>query len=79
MSKIAILVDICGGQKKNIMIQFTNMMKEGGLFGTATFCFYIKGHINNDCDCAFNSLEVLYQNQNVFTFWELLWNVEYQQ
>ena len=45
-----------------------NMIKEGGLFGTDTLYFYIKGHINNYCDCKFNSLKVLYRKKNFFTF-----------
>ena len=44
------------------------MTKEGGLFETATLHLYIKGHTNNYCGCAFNSLKVMYRKQNVFTF-----------
>ena len=45
MPKTAILVYDCGGQNKNnVMICFLNMSKDGGLFGTATFHFYNKGH-----------------------------------
>ena len=47
------------------MIRFMNMIKEGGLFGTDTLYFYIKGHTKNDYDHVFNSLKVLYQKQNV--------------
>ena len=69
MPAIAIIVDNCGGQNKNnVTIRFLNMIKKGGLFGTATFHFYIKGHTKNGYDCAFKSLKVLYRNQNVFTF-----------
>ena len=69
MPEISILVDNCGVQNNNnVMIRFLIMIKEGGIFGTATFHFYIKGHTNNDCDLAFNSLKVLYREKNVFTF-----------
>ena len=44
------------------------MINEGGFFGSDNFYFYIKGHTKNDCDRAFNSLKVIYPNQNVFTF-----------
>ena len=44
------------------------MTKEGGLFETATLYFYIKIHTNNDCDHAFNSLNILYWKKHVFTF-----------
>ena len=69
MPEMDIPVDNCGGQNNNNeMILFLNMIKEGGLFGTATLNFYIKGHTKNWCDHTFNSLKVLYQKQNVFTF-----------
>ena len=69
MPKIVIIFDNWGGKnKKNAIISFLNMIREGGLSGTATLYFYIKGHTKNDCDRAFNSLKVLYQKQNVFTF-----------
>ena len=46
MPEISIIVDNCSGQNKNnVTIRFMNMIKEGGLFGIATFNFYIKGHI----------------------------------
>ena len=44
------------------------MIKEGGLFRTDTLHFYIKSHTKIDYDHAFNSLKVLYWNQNVFIF-----------
>ena len=60
MIEIAILVDNCGGQNKNnVMIQFMNMIKEGGLFGTDTLNLYIKGLTKNYRDFTFNSLKVL--------------------
>ena len=69
MPEIAVLVYNCGGQNKNnVMIRFMNMINERGFFGTATLYFYIKGHTKNCCDCAFNSLKVLYRKQNVFAF-----------
>ena len=69
MPEIDFLVDNCGGQNKNnLMTRFLNMIKEGGLFGTDTLYSYIKGHTNNYCNRAFNSLKVLYWKQNVFTF-----------
>ena len=69
MPEITIPVDNCGGQNKNnVMILFLNMIKEGRLFGTATFYLYIKGHTKNYCELTFNSINVLYQKQNVFTF-----------
>ena len=45
-----------------------NMIKKGVLFGTSPLYFYIKGHTNNERDCAFNSLKVLYRKKNFFTF-----------
>ena len=69
MPKITILVDNCGGQNKsNVMIRFLNIIKEGIFFGTATLYLYIKGHINNDCNRAFNRLRVLYHKKNDLTF-----------
>ena len=69
MTYIAILVDNRGGQKNNnVTIIFLNIIKEGGLFGTATLHFYIKGHTKNERDCTFNILKVMYWKQNVFTF-----------
>ena len=60
MPEIAIPVDNCGGQNKNdAMIQFLIMIKEGELFGTPTFHFYINVPTMNDCDHAFNSLKIL--------------------
>ena len=68
INKIAILVDNWGGHNKNnVMILFMNIIKEGGLFGTDIFHFYIKGHTNNKQDHIFNSLKVLYRKQNGFT------------
>ena len=62
MPEIAIIVEKCGGKSKNnAMIRFLNMIKEGRLFGTATLHFYIKGHIKNDFDRAFNILKLLYR------------------
>ena len=69
MPELFILVDNCGGQNmNNLMIRFLKIIKERGLFGTATLHFYIKGHTKNDCDCAFNSPNMLYRRQNVFNF-----------
>ena len=69
--EITILVENgCGQNKNNLTIRFLNMIKEGVIFGTATFNFYIKGHTTNDCDRAFISLQVLYRKQNVFTFYK---------
>ena len=60
MTEISILVEKCGVQNKNnVMIRFLNMIKEGGLFGTAPLHFNIKGHTNNDCELTFNILKVL--------------------
>ena len=68
MPEIAILVETCGGQNKNnSMIRFLNIIKEVGLFGTATLHLYIKGHTKNDCERAFNRLKAIYQKQNVST------------
>ena len=44
------------------------MINEGVLFGTSTLHLYIKGHTQNYCDHAFNSLKALYQKQNAVTF-----------
>ena len=64
MPKIAILFYYCGGQNKtNVMIRFLNIIKEGGLFGTATLNFYIKGHTNNYYNRACNRLKLLYRKQ----------------
>ena len=69
MPEIAIFVDNCSCQNKNIvLIRFMKMIKEVGFFGTATLNLYIKGHTKNECDRAFNSLKVLYQKQHVFNF-----------
>ena len=69
MTEITSLVDNYGGKNKNnVIIHCLNMIIEGVLFGTAIFHIYIKGHTNNDFDCSFNSLKVLYQKQHVFTF-----------
>ena len=69
MPGIAILVENCCVQNKNnAMTRFLNIIKKGGFFGAATLYFYIKGHTKNCCDCAFNSLKVLYRKQNVFAF-----------
>ena len=71
MPEIAILVDNCGGQR-NINCGnypfYINMIKDGGFFGTATFHLYIKVNTNNDCDCAFNSLNMMYWKKCIFTF-----------
>ena len=62
-----ILIDNYGCKNKNkAIICFLNMIKEGGLFGSANFYFYIKGHTKNDCGHAFNSLKVLWRKQDVF-------------
>ena len=67
--EFAILVDNCSGQNKNnVMIHFLKIIKQVGLFGTATLHFYIKGHTKNECDREFNILKVLYWKKNVFTF-----------
>ena len=77
MPEIAILVYNCGGKNKNnVMVRFLNMIKEGGLFGTYTLHFYIKGHTKNDCDRSFKSLKVL--ELKVPYFWKVLLNFEYQ-
>ena len=69
MPGISILVDNCGGQNKNnVIIHFLNMIKEGGFFRTDALNLYIKGHTKNCLGCAFNSLKLLYQKQNFFTF-----------
>ena len=69
MLNIDILVDNYGGQNKNnVMICLMKIIKERGFFSTAIFNFYIKVHTKNYCDYAFNSPNVLYRNQNVFTF-----------
>ena len=61
MPKIPIIVENCGSQKKNnIMIHFLHMIKEGGLFGTATLHFFIKDYTKSYLDCEFKSLKVLY-------------------
>ena len=69
MPVIAVLVyNCCGQNKNNILIHFLNMIKERGFFDSAILYFYIKGHTNNYCEYAFNSLKFMYQKQNVFTF-----------
>ena len=69
MTKIAIIVDNCGGQNKNnVMIYFINMINEGGLYVTANLYFYIKGNTKNGRDHAFDRLKVLYRKQNLFPF-----------
>ena len=55
-------------KKNNVTIRFMIMIKEGGLFGTVTLHFYIKGHTKNDRERAFNRLTVMYRKQNVFNF-----------
>ena len=69
MPEISIIVDNCGSQNKNnIMIHFMNMIKERRFFGIPDLHFYTKVRINNYRYHVFNSLNLLYQKQNVFSF-----------
>ena len=44
------------------------MIKQVGLFGTATLYLYIRVHTKNGCGRAFYSLTLLHQKQNVYNF-----------
>ena len=72
MPEICILVDnYCDHNNNNIMILLLNRIKGGGFFGTYILHLYIKDNKKNDRDRAFNSLNVLYRKQNIFTFEKL--------
>ena len=69
MTEITIIVDNCGAQNKNnAMIYFINMLKQGGLYWTANLHFYIRSHMKNGRDRAFDRLKALYWKQSMFHF-----------
>ena len=67
------LFDNCGGQNKNRMVlRLALYLVEAGFFDKVMILFYIKGHTKNACDRLFNEMKRDYREHNVYTFSQLL-------
>ena len=67
------LFDNCGGQNKNRMVlRLALYLVEAGFFDKVLILFYIKGHTKNACDRLFNEMKREYRDNNVYTFSQLL-------
>jgi hypothetical protein len=63
--KLTIAMDNCGGQNKNnVVLRLAPYLVDMGYFKTVEFCFYVRGHTKNACDCTFNQMNLKY----VFTW-----------
>jgi len=66
--ELAVIMDNCGGQKKNRMvIRLAPLIVELGLYKKVNFAFLVARHTKNSCDHLFNILKLKYRKSDIFS------------
>jgi hypothetical protein len=74
--ELNIVFDNCSGQNKNNHVsRLVPLLVKMDFFRKVNFIFLVVGHTKNACDCLFNLLKLNLRKKDVFTFQEVLKNM----